>query len=153
VVGRNLQPSEKPIVLGFLPLIVITLLFGIYLNTTIFSPTSPSIKIRFELQEFSLCTSNCVYPSPYLSGTLLFISNSSTSQQPTSLQYFVNGIPSGIEQITPPANVPKGQNWAILWKSGANNVNVISGNTYLITFKITYEDGIAQNDSVTLTAS
>lgn len=73
--------------------------------------------------------------------------------QPTTLQYFVNGTPSEIQQITQPTNLPKGQNWALSWKGGANGVTVISGDAYLITFKITYQDGIEQNDSVTLVAS
>ena len=121
-------------------------------TTTIVENLGGASAMRFELQEFSLCASNCAYPSPFMSGMILFISNSTTAVSPESLQYFVNGTGSSVQTLTRPSDVPNGQNWAYVWKSGANGVSVISGKAFLITFVITYADGITQSASIVLIA-
>ena len=83
---------------------------------------------------------------------ILFISNSTTSVSPVSLQYFVNGTGSSVQPLTKPTGIPSGQNWAMVWKSGSNGVQVISGKAYLITFLVTYQDGITQTESIVITA-
>jgi hypothetical protein len=109
--------------------------------------------IRFEISPgFGLCASNCGYPSPYMSGGILFFSNSTTAVSPVTLQYFVNGTGSSVQTLSKPSDVPNGQNWGMTWKSGANGVSIISGKPYLITFVISYADGTTQSESVVLIA-
>ena len=109
--------------------------------------------MRFELlQDFSISANGGVYPSPYLSGTILFISNSTTAVSPVTLQYLVNETGSTVQTLSKPNDVPNGENWAYMWKSGANSVPIVSGKPYLITFIITYADGLTQSESIVLIA-
>jgi hypothetical protein len=154
--------GRKRIALGFAPIIVIGILFGLYVNYSISSTTnnnqsgstlavSSAALPSFELQGFSLCASDCVYPSPYLSGMIEFLSNGNTNLKPLSLQYSVNGTTPSTVSLTFPSNVPAEANWSIWWKSGADGAKIISGDSYLITFTITY-NGIDETNSLVLRA-
>jgi len=103
---------------------------------------------RFELQEFSLAAYNSFLHASYLFGYVVF--NSTVA--PTSIQYLVNGTGGDPQPFSRPSDVPAGENYTDVWKSGGG-YNLVAGHVYTITFIVTYEDGISQSESIVLTAN
>jgi len=116
-------------------------------STTISANFGGASTPRFELQEFSLTAYNSLMRASYLFGYVVF--NSSVA--PISIQYLVNGTGGDPQAISRPIDVPPGQSYADVWKSGAG-YNLVSGHEYTITFIVTYEDGVTQSESVILIA-
>ena len=97
------------------------------------------------LQDFSLCSSNCTYPSPYLSGFIYF----SGPAPLKSLQLIVNGTDQGVQPekgLTPATFVE----W---YKGGFQNPPVVKGDTYVLRFVATYEDNSTATASTVVVAS
>ena len=84
------------------------------------------------LQEFGLCSSNCGYPSPYLSGFIYF--DGSTPVK--SLQLIVNGTAQGVQAMTG-STLTRYIEW---YKGGFTNPTVVKGDTYVLRFLVTFED-------------
>ncbi|MDA4121611.1 MAG: hypothetical protein OK456_00350 [Thaumarchaeota archaeon] len=83
------------------------------------------------LQNFSLCASNCVYPSPYLSGEIYF-GGPLTAK---SLELFVNGTDEG--------SLGHGignTNVIYMYKGSFQSPVVVVGDAYVITFVATFQD-------------
>ena len=51
-----------------------------------------------------------------------------------------------------PGDVPPGESFSEVWKSGAG-YNLIPGHPYMITFVVTYADGVTQIESFILIAN
>jgi hypothetical protein len=83
------------------------------------------------LQNFSLCASNCLYPSPYLSGEIYF-GGPLTAK---SLELFVNGTDEG--------NLGHGigiTNVIYMYQGSFQSPAVVVGDAYVITFVATFQD-------------
>lgn len=95
------------------------------------------------LGTFSLCASNCIYPSPHLTG-LIYIGGPSPMR---SLQLIVNGTAVGSQSY-------KGNltNYALVYKGGFQNPPVVKGQTCTIQFVATFEDGSTAMATTTVTA-
>jgi hypothetical protein len=98
------------------------------------------------LQGVGLCTSNCIYPSPYLSATILV----SGSVPLSALHLFINGTDEG---ITTTANTMT--NYALVFKAQPNNpaMPIVDGKTYTITLVATFQDKSTSTASATVVAS
>jgi hypothetical protein len=93
----------------------------------------------------SLCSGNCLYPSPYLSGTVFV--NSSVPLK--TLQLYINGTYEGTSNYT--SNFT---NYAIGYKSSPTNQSmpIVSGRTYLITLFATFQDESVSSASIVVVA-
>jgi hypothetical protein len=96
------------------------------------------------LQDFSLCASNCGYPSPYLSGYIYF-GGSSPLQ---SLRLFVDGTNGGVQNYTSSGIT----NFVMLYKGGFASPPVVSGEVYSLEFVATFQDGSTAAAATTVTA-
>ncbi|HEV2226044.1 MAG TPA: hypothetical protein VGR56_04475 [Nitrososphaerales archaeon] len=96
------------------------------------------------LQGFSLCASNCGYPSPYLSGYIYF----DGPAPPKSLQLIVNGTSQGVQSWTGTTLT----NFVEWYKGGFQNPPAIKGDTYLLQFIATFEDNSTATAMTTVTA-
>lgn len=84
------------------------------------------------LQGFSLCSSDCNYPSPYLSGIILFNGTAAVR----SLRLIVNGTDEGVE----PWSGINLTTFALGYKGGFQNPPVVKGDVYVIRFVATFQD-------------
>jgi hypothetical protein len=84
------------------------------------------------LQSFSLCPSDCIYPSPYLTGEI-YLGGPSPLK---SLQLIVNGTDEGVQTYGPNTNIDV----ILIYKGGFQNPPVISGEAYVLRFVATFED-------------
>lgn len=93
----------------------------------------------------SLCTRNCLFPSPFLLGTVFV--NSSVPLQ--TLQLYINGTFEGTTNYS-----NKFTNYAIGYKSSPNNpvMPIVSGKSYDVTFVATFQDGSVSNASTVVVA-
>lgn len=95
------------------------------------------------LQSFSLCPSNCLYPSPYLTGEIYF-----QGPQPVkSLQLFVNGTDEG--------NLGHGIGQLDViyeYKGTFQSPQAIAGDSYVITFVALYADNSTATAKTTVVA-
>jgi hypothetical protein len=83
------------------------------------------------LQSFSLCPSNCLYPSPYLTGEI-YLGGPSPMK---TLQLQVNGTDEGVMTYGPAQT-----DVILIYKGGFQNPPVISGEAYVLRFLATFED-------------
>jgi hypothetical protein len=115
---------------------------GLWTFTHINSPTTNSIS----LQGVGLCASNCIYPSPYLSATILVNASVPTS----TLHLFINGTDEG---ITATSNTMT--NYALLFKATPNNpaMPITSGKAYTIAIVATFQDSSSATASIIVVAS
>jgi hypothetical protein len=96
------------------------------------------------LQSFSLCASNCLYPSPYLSGEIYFGGPSPCK----SLELFVNGTDEGsLGHGIGTANV------VYLYKGSFQSPQVIAGQVYVIKFVAILTDNSTATAMTTVVAS
>lgn len=103
-------------------------------KTWVLQITTPSQNM-ISISSASLCASNCVYPSPYLSATV-FVNGISPLH---SLHLFVNGTDEGSRTYS---NVCCLTNFAITFKAQLRNQTfVVSGAKYVVAFIATFEDG------------
>jgi hypothetical protein len=95
------------------------------------------------LKDFSLCPSNCVYPSPYLTGEI-YLGGPSPLK---SLQLIVNGTDEGV------VNYGRTQTDVILiYKGGFQNPPVVAGEAYSLRFIATFEDNSNSTATTVVTA-
>jgi hypothetical protein len=95
------------------------------------------------LNDFSLCPSNCVYPSPYLTGEI-YLGGPSPLK---SLQLIVNGTDEGV------VNYGDTQTDVILiYKGGFQNTSVVTGEAYSLRFIATFEDNSNSTATTVVTA-
>lgn len=85
------------------------------------------------VEVWTLCSKNCVYPSPFFEA--LVTANSSVPL--ASLQFLVNGTSQEIQHNPVPCCLT-----SELWKSGVDNktMPIIAGKTYSIEFVATFQD-------------
>jgi hypothetical protein len=103
------------------------------------------------LQGVELCTSNCIYPSPYLSATILV----NASVPLSALHLFINGTDEGITNEVTATTYTNIMTSYVLWfKTGPNNpaMALIAGKTYKITFVATFQGGSTSTASATVVA-
>jgi len=98
---------------------------------------------RMTLQNFSLCPSNCNYPSPYLSGEIYFGGPSLVK----SLELFVNGTDEG--KLGHGIGVT---NVIYQYKGSFQSPQVIAGDAYVIKFVAVFEDNSTATASTTVVA-
>jgi len=94
---------------------------------------------EMSLRGFSLCSSNCLYPSPYLSGEIYF----QGPQLAKSLELFVNGMDEG--------SLGHGignTNVIYLYKGTFQSPPVVAGDVYVITFVVTYADNTTASSTM-----
>ena len=96
------------------------------------------------LQGFSLCASNCGYPSPYLSGFIYFDGSAPLK----NLQLVVNGTDQGVQPYTG-NSLAKFVEW---YKGGFQNPPVVRGEIYLLQFIATFEDNSTATATTTVVA-
>ncbi|HEV2226493.1 MAG TPA: hypothetical protein VGR56_06790 [Nitrososphaerales archaeon] len=96
------------------------------------------------LQDFSLCSSNCVYPSPYLSGLIYFDAGAPVK----SLQLFVNGTDQGVSLWS--GNYLT--RFAEQYKGGFQNPAVVKGDAYMLRFVATFQDNSTAMATTTVVA-
>jgi hypothetical protein len=96
----------------------------------------------------SLCSSNCTYPSPYLSGTVLV--NASASPL-TGLRLLVNGTDEGTVASFTNNTLT---NFAYERKASPENpaMPILSGGTYSVLLIATFRDGDTSTASVSTVA-
>jgi hypothetical protein len=95
------------------------------------------------LQSFSLCPSNCTYPSPYLTGEIYFSGPSLCE----SLELFVNGTDEG--------SVGHGigsTNVIYLYKGSFQSPAAVAGDVYVIKFVAVFVDNSMATATTTLVA-
>ncbi len=85
-----------------------------------------------KLQGFDLCSANCVYPSPHLSGLIIFNGTAPLK----SLQLIVNGT----DQVVQKWNGTNLTTFALDYKGGFTNPAVVKGDAYTIEFVAIFED-------------
>ena len=95
------------------------------------TPRNSTIPVA--LSEFGICSQNCGYPAPYISG-MIGINETSSWQ---TVQYFVNGTGSDVrtfsgDSVSGPCDY--------LWKSGSP-APIIRGDYYNLTFILGFADG------------
>lgn len=106
--------------------------------------TSPKwTTVAISLQNFALCPSNCIYPSPHLSGAILVNASSPLS----SLHLLVNGTDEGSFSIN--SNMT---HYIYEYKGGFQNPAVISGKTYWIEFIAMFKDNSTASASTSVVA-
>jgi len=108
---------------------------GTTTTTTEWIPSSPC-QSQITLGNFSLCVSNCNYPSPYLSGTV----NVDTFYPLSTLLLYVNGTYEG--STTYSNNF---QYYAIGLKANPNNPSmpITPNDTYTIKLVAIFQNGLA----------
>ena len=84
------------------------------------------------LQGFSLCPSNCIYPSPYLTGEI-YLGGPSPLK---TLQLIVNGTDEGTVKYGPTQT-----DVILIYKGGFQNPPAVTGEAYALRFVATFEDG------------
>ena len=89
------------------------------------------VLVTMSLRNFSLCSSNCVYPSPYLSGEILFNGSAPVS----SLHLLVNNTSEDYNYFNNSIT-----HFSYLYKGSFQNPPVVSGQTYWIKFAATFKD-------------
>jgi hypothetical protein len=97
------------------------------------------------LQGFSLCTSNCGYPSPYLSGYIYFDGPAPLK----SLRLIVNGTSQGVQTWTG-NTLAKFVEW---YKGGFQNPPVVRGDSYVLQFIATFADNSTAAATTTVVAN
>jgi hypothetical protein len=136
-------------------LLIIALVLGVYLNLTVPIPVAhPLLHFIFpplevlpppvQLQNFSICPSNCIYPSPFIEGEVVI----DYSSDMRSMQFLVNGVGD------PPRNftvVPSPTSYIYLFKGGSL-IPVQSGQTYNLAFIIVFGDGFSYSASINVAA-
>ena len=95
------------------------------------------------LEAFSLCVSNCGYPSPYLTGEV-YIGGPAAFK---SLQLTVNGTDEGVVPYGPISDV------IMVYKGGFQNPPVVSGEAYSLRFVAAFEDGSTSTATTVVVAS
>ncbi len=96
------------------------------------------------LQEFSLCASNCGYPSPYLSGYIYFDGPAPLK----SLQLVVNGTVQGVQACNG-CTLTRFIEW---YKGGFQSPPVVKGDTYVLQFVATFKDNSTATASTVVVA-
>lgn len=99
--------------------------------------------IILSLRNFSLCSSNCVYPSPYLSGEVLV----NASAPITSLHLLVNNTSEDYNYFNDSMT-----HFTYLYKGSFQNPPVVSGQTYWIKFAATFKDNTEAEVSILVVA-
>lgn len=95
------------------------------------------------LKDFSLCPSDCLYPSPYLTGEI-YLGGPSPLR---SLQLIVNGTDEGV------VNYGDTQTDVILiYKGGFQNPPVVTGEACSLRFIATFEDNSNSTATTVVTA-
>ncbi|MDA4125980.1 MAG: hypothetical protein OK452_02095 [Thaumarchaeota archaeon] len=96
------------------------------------------------LQDFSLCSSNCGYPSPYLSGLIYF----DAAAPVKSLQLFVNGTDQGVD-VWSGNYLTRFAEW---YKGGFQNPAVVKGDAYALRFVAIFQDNSTATVATTVVA-
>jgi hypothetical protein len=114
-----------------------------------FDPWGQLAELNFQvggisLQDFSLCPSDCLYPSPYLTGEI-YLGGSSPLK---SLQLIVNGTDEGVQTYGPGTNIDV----ILIYKGGFQNPQVIRGEAYVLRFVATFEDNSTASAMTTVVA-
>jgi hypothetical protein len=93
-----------------------------------------------------LCSHNCNYPSPYLSGTVIV--NSTVPLR--ALQLFINGTSEGTSNYSSSLSI-----FTFGYKANPTNQSmpIVSGKTYLIVLVAKFQDNSSSVASVIVTAS
>jgi len=104
-----------------------------------------SITSTIELQGFELCSANCNYPSPHLSGIIIFNATAPLK----SLQLLANGTDEGVQKW----NGTDLTRFALDYKGGFNNPPVVKGDAYVIEFVAVFEDNSAATAETTIVAT
>lgn len=114
--------------------------------SSIHSTTSSSLNFIAVAGGMSLCSSNCNYPGPYLSGTVFV--NSTVPL--LSIQLSINGTSEGTSNYS--NNSTK---FPIGYKASPTNQSmpIVSGKTYLIVLVAKFQDNSSSVASVVLTAT
>jgi hypothetical protein len=97
----------------------------------------------------SLCSSNCIYPSPYLSGTVAV--NASTSSL-TSLRLVINGTDEGIV-ATFTNNTITNFDYELKANPNSSSMPIQAGKAYSILLIATFRDGGTSTALATTVAS
>ena len=99
--------------------------------------------VILSLRNFSLCSSNCVYQSPYLSGEVLV----NASAPITSLHLLVNNTSEEYNYFNDSMT-----HFTYLYKSSFQNPPAVSGQTYWIKFAATFKDNTEAEVSILVVA-
>jgi hypothetical protein len=97
------------------------------------------------LQGFSLCSSNCNYPSPYLSGSIYF----NIPAPMKTLRLIVNGTDQGIQSWKCCSLLQ----FVLEYKGGFQNPVVVKGDSYVLKFIATFQDNTTASATTTVAAS
>jgi hypothetical protein len=153
--ARKARTSVRvPILLGIAAAITLLMLLYAPLNTapvTYISPVTSATTVStattgvnsISLQGVRLCASVCIYPSPYLSATILV----NGSVPLSTLRLLINGTDEGITTTTNTMT-----NYALLYK-GQPTMPILDGKTYVITVVATFQDNSTYTASATVVAS
>ncbi len=126
---------------------VVLIAAGAFISNSKFNATSNNQPSSIRLDQFSLCPSNCGYPSPYLSGFIYF--NGSAPLK--SLQLIVNGTDEGTQSYAGTGdNLTKFVMW---YKGGFHNPAVVSGDEYTLRFVAVFQDNSTASATTTVVAS
>jgi hypothetical protein len=101
------------------------------------------VPLTMSLRNFSLCSSNCVYPSPYLSGEILFNGSAPLS----SLHLLVNNTSEGYNYFNDSTT-----HFTYLYRGSFQNPPVVTGQTYWIKFAATFKDNTEGEASILVVA-
>jgi hypothetical protein len=143
--------------LVLIPILVFTLLFGIYLFATVSTSKVTTITETvngttrdylekssvLNLQSFEICPSNCLYPSPFVEGYIYI----NYSYPLYSMQVLINGIGDAPRIFT--ASGPDA--YAYLYK-GSTSASIAANQTYTITVNIMFYDNSTYTASTNVIA-
>ena len=152
---------------GVIAIVVITVVLvssylglGSYLAVSRALSTRIPIRNQVSLQGVSLCASNCIYPSPYLSAIMLV----NGSVPLSTLRLFINGTDEGllfpavvtttVLETCGTTTVAITLGYAIVVKAQPNNpaMTIVAGKTYTIMVVARFQDNSTFTASVTVAA-
>jgi len=132
---------------------IVVVVIVIIIGTVAFvmlSPQPVKTKNTISLSGFSIATGNngttVLEPIPYLSGDIAV--NASADVTWSSYTLYTNNIDCGTRSLNTSTTL---NNFAYFFQ-GAPCVSVTAGDTYLITFVVTFTDGTNDTASVSVTA-
>jgi hypothetical protein len=136
-------------VVSFLPIAIIALLLGVYLNQSLPSSSSTHLLSNLYpppvvLQNFSICPTNCLYPSPFIEGEVVIHYSSDMH----SMQFLVNGMGDPPRNFT---GTPNPTNYIYIFKA-ESPIPIQAGQTYTLTFVIVFDDGLTDSTRINVIA-
>jgi len=135
--------------------LVTVLVLGLWTFTHVNPPTTNTVTMtNISLPDVSLCASNCIYPSPYLSATV-FVNGSARL---STLHWFVNGTDErttlGPNATTSYATNALYTGYSVVYRLHLNNpaMPIIAGKTYTITVEVVFQDNSTSTASTIVVA-